>query len=231
MARCVVLFLLFASLVGCRTSPSPEAAESSPEDGLPASQLPEQLTPSGPPVPDEAPPSGTSSPPTSGQQGASSGGTFASIGSVTDPSGDSGVNSPRYADLAQVDIRDDGSLAQIIVDFYGEFPSPFPDDEVMGVGVDLFIDASQESDYQVFAAGNVEGWHAWLHTPEGVVTLPGTFFAGSSRLVFQLPWQRLGSITGRSFSAFVDWSGSAIGPVALQSSDRAPNGSRGSFQR
>ena len=117
------------------------------------------------------------------------------------------------------------------MDLAAAVPTKLPENEVMGVGVDLFKADTQESDYQVFGSGSDEGWEAFLHTPKGLQTFTGRFFVGSSRIVFELRWADLGNITGTRFSSFVDWSRSTVGPIALSSSDKAPDRSRASFSR
>jgi len=152
------------------------------------------------------------------------------LAGVTDASGDAGLQAPDHADLAAVTVIDTGRRARIVVDAMAPFPNRLADGEVMGLGVDLFRGAGTESDYQVFADGSSEGWFAYLQTPQGFVSFPGSFLIGGRRMVFEVPWQALGRIRAGRVSAFLDWSKRAV-PLNQVGQDRAPDSGTSPFQR
>lgn len=127
-------------------------------------------------------------------------------------------------------VIDTGRRARIVVDAGAPFPERLADGEVMGLGVDLFRGAGSESDYQVFADGSSEGWFAYLQTPRGFVSFPGSFLIGGRRMVFEVPWPALGRIRGDNFSAFLDWSKRAV-PLNQSGQDRAPDSGTSPFRR
>ena len=89
----------------------------------------------------------------------------------------------------------------------GDLPLRAAAGETIGIGVDLYRSSSgRESDYQLFADGEPDGWFAYLETPRGFVRYPGAFALGGQRLVFTVPWRAVGSVTAGRFSAFADWS-------------------------
>ena len=208
--------------------PLPPSASASVGSGSPS---PGAVAPSGstrpttsasgrPSAPGSVRPSGAAGSP-SGSPGAPAA-PFRTVGSVSDRRGDAGTGTPAYADLTAVTIEDDGTQARVTVRFAGPLPTRLPAEETMGVGVDLFRTRTQiESDYQLFADGQPEGWFAYLHTPDGFVKYQGTFGIGGDRLVFTVPWSALGSPTAGTFKAFADWTRTAT-PVNLAGEDFAP---------
>lgn len=99
----------------------------------------------------------------------------------------------------------------------------------MGIGVDLFRSDDEESDYQLFALGNADGWRAGLQEGSEWVDYSGTFELGANRLVFTVGWSALGGRRSGSLRVFADWSQAHIAVVADESSDRAPDSSPQSF--
>ena len=155
---------------------------------------------------------------------------FRVAGTTTDSGGDAGTPTP-YADLTAVTVEDDGWNARVTVRFAGDVPSRLPGDEVLGVGVDFYRSAAQlESDYQLFADGQPDGWYAYLHTPDGFVKYPGTFGVGGNRLVFTVPWNALGGPRSGTFSAFADWTRAAT-PTNLSGEDHAPDVGTAAYAR
>jgi hypothetical protein len=147
--------------------------------------------------------------------------------------GDAGISAPPYADFESVLIEDDGTNARVTVEMKGTIPQKLSEaqDEVEGLGVDLFREANQrESDYQLFADGEPDGWFAYLDAPSGLVNYPGTFSLDHNRMVFIVPWSSLGGMSGKLFSAFCDWSksGTILNKV---SEDHAPDSGKTPFSR
>lgn len=131
-----------------------------------------------------------------------------------------------------VTLADNGDRARVTVEFAGPVPTSFEDGEVMGVGVDLYRGAGphDESEYQLFADGGVDGWFAYLQAPDGFVPYPGDFRLGERSIQFELPWSSLGGVPDGAFSAFVDWSRRR--PVLNEAgADRAPDRGAQPFQR
>lgn len=158
-------------------------------------------------------------------------GPFSEVGAVDDRRGDAGAATAAYADILSITIEDDGTYARVTVRAAGTFPSAMPADETMGVGVEFYRTRLQnESDYQLFADGQPDGWFAYLHTPKGFVRYPGTFGLGGDRLVFTVPWSALGSPAGGTFAGFVDWTRRAT-PQNVAGEDRAPELARQPYQR
>lgn len=167
-----------------------------------------------------------------GGTGSTKAAPFSTIGSVDDPNGDAGLLAPSYADVKRVTVQDNGTRVRVTVQMAAAFPTPLSSDEVMGIGVDLFKTAKRESDYQLFADGEPDGWYAFLQTPTGFVQYPGTFEVGGDLLVFTVDWKALGDIRGTLFSAFADWSKkSAVAAVNSSSSDKAPSAGHSPFAR
>jgi hypothetical protein len=130
----------------------------------------------------------------------------------------------------QATIEDDGQVARLTVRVAGDLPGRPADGEVMGIGVDIYAEPGGESDYQVFASGNAEGWSAYLQTATGLFSLPGSATLGADRLVFELDWSYLGQFPRGEFRVFVDWSRQR--PVInAASSDRAPDRGTAPFRR
>lgn len=158
---------------------------------------------------------------------------FRRVGETADRTNDTEGSGPPYADLVAVTIDDDGTNARVTVAFDGNVPARLPADETMGVGVDFFRSATQiESDYQLFADGQPEGWFAYLQTPGGkFVKYPGRFGVGGNRIEFVVPWSALGSPASGLFTAFADWTrdgGTLNNPF---SEDHVPNLGKASFSR
>lgn len=131
---------------------------------------------------------------------------FSERGRATDAVGDAGDKAPAYSDLVRVTIESDGTNARVTVTMRAAVPNPMPADEQMAVGVDLFRSSDAlESDYQLYATGNEEGWVAFLDTPKGFVKYPGTFQIGGARLVFAVPWSSLGGLRSGHARTFMDW--------------------------
>ena len=172
-----------------------------------------------------APPgSATASPPPG------NGAAYRPVAAAGDRSGDAGPGTPPYADVVAVSVEDDGTNARVTVRFAGDVPARLPENEVSGVGVDFFRSTTQlESDYQLFADGQPDGWYAYLQTPDGFVKYPGTFGVGGSRLVFTVPWSALGAPRSGAFSAFADWTRSAT--TNLAGEDHAPDLGSAPFSR
>lgn len=132
---------------------------------------------------------------------------YREVAVLDDTRDDQGIDGPAYADLRQVLVEDDGTNARVSVTLGGSLPRTTTIRESMGIGVDLYATTTQtESDYQLFADGNPDGWFAYLQTPEGFVRYPGTFSLYGDQLVFTVPWTSLGGRSSGAFSAFADWS-------------------------
>jgi hypothetical protein len=145
------------------------------------------------------------------------------VGGTTDRGNDAGASTPAYADAVAVTVEDNGPNARITVSMRGDVPARVPSGETIGLGVDFYRSRTQlESDYQVFADGEPDGWYAYLETPHGFVKYPGTFGLGGRRVVFTVPWTSLGGPSAGFFSAFVDWTRNAT-PANLAGEDHAPD--------
>jgi hypothetical protein len=151
------------------------------------------------------------------------------LGEVSDARDDQGPLGPAYADLSRVTIAERGEAALILVDLGDRIPDRLEAGEVMGIGVDLFGRNSAESEYQLFADGGSDGWHAYLQGPNGFVDYPGSFAIGGARLAFEVPWRSVGGGSTYRFSAFVDWSSEGVA-VNPSSSDLAPEGGPAGFR-
>jgi len=131
---------------------------------------------------------------------------FSTFLTMPDTANDAGLGAPAYADLRSVTLADNGSSLRVTVEMNGTLPPAAASGESIGIGVDLYRAATKrESDYQLFADGESDGWFAYLDTPRGFVHFPGTFALGGRTLVFTIPWASVGNPqTGRT-SAFADW--------------------------
>jgi hypothetical protein len=159
----------------------------------------------------------------SGSAQAGGGAPFHGVASTSDGARDAGAATPGYGDITGVTIEDDGTRARVTMTFAGAVPLTLPSNETEGVGVDFFRDVTKtESDYQLFADGEPDGWYAYLQTPKGFVKYPGTFGIGGNRIVFKVPWSALGPARSGRFSAFADWT-RATSPVNLSGEDHAPD--------
>jgi hypothetical protein len=144
-------------------------------------------------------------------------------GTVTDRSGDNGLESPDYADVVSVALEDTGRELRATITFTSGVPRTLAQGEVMGVGVDLFRTNERESDYQLFATGRADGWTAYLDTPDGFVKYPGSFTISGTTLVFSVPWTSVGGHAPATFSTFADWSKAAVAVIAQTGQDSAPD--------
>ena len=147
------------------------------------------------------------------------------VASLTDASGDQGLGGPAYGDLRSVVLATDGPDLRVTVTLGAPLPSRAKARESLGIGVDLYRQPTQsESDYQLFADGEPDGWFAYLQTPRGFVRYPGTFGLAGAQIVFTVPWASVGARTSGAFSAFVDWTqGGHAGLTGNPSShDEAP---------
>jgi hypothetical protein len=156
---------------------------------------------------------------------------FRSFAQLTDGAGDAGASAPAYADLRSVDLAANATDLRVTVTVAGTLPAQLPDEEIIGVGIDLYpVKQQAESDYQLFVDGEPDGWFAYLQTPRGLVRYPGTFALGGTRLIFVVPLKSVGSPNAGRFSAFLDWSGPGlVGPKA--SADRTPSGDPKPYSR
>jgi hypothetical protein len=151
---------------------------------------------------------------------------FTQRASGSDTAGDQGSQGPAYSDLRRLVIESDGTRARVTVIMGATVPNPMASGEEMAVGVDLFRSSTQpESDYQLYASGNEEGWIAFLDTPKGFVRYPGTFQIGGARLVFTVPWASLGGMRTGYASTFMDWDKDGV-VVNQVGGDHMPNSGR-----
>ena len=221
-----------APVPGTSGSPSASVTASGSAPGRPgASSLPPGAT-AVPSASATAPAGGSSTPPSgSGSGSGQLGGPYHAVGSVEDRQRDAGTGVPGYGDLFTVTLEDDGTYARVTVRMAGAFPASLPAEESMGIGVEFYRTRLQnESDYQLFADGQPDGWFAYLHTPRGFVRYPGTFGIGGDRLVFTVPWSALGKPTTGTFAAFADWSRQAT-PTNRSGEDRVPELTREPYSR
>jgi hypothetical protein len=203
------------------TGPSGAAASGTPR-GSSGSASGATAVPGGP---------SSSGAPSGGAAGGTAEGPYHAVGTATDVRADAGAGTPAYADLVAVTVEDDGTRARVTVRFAGAVPNVLPPDETEGVGVDFYATAAQtESDYQLFADGEPDGWYAYLQTPKGFVKYPGRFGVGGDRLVFTVPWSALGSPSAGSFTAFSDWTRDTS-PANLAGQDHAPSLGKASYTR
>jgi hypothetical protein len=151
--------------------------------------------------------------------------------SVDDRSGDHGLRPPDHADIAALELEDRGDALRLTLTMAGEIPQRLPEGEVQGMGIDLYRPSREESAYQVFVDGSVDGWFAYFSTPQGFRRYPGSFGLGGPRMVFEVPWSAL-KLGGRfSFDSFCDWTRKTTGVVNLFAEDHAPDRSRATFRR
>lgn len=163
-------------------------------------------TPSGGPGAAPGSASGEQAAPATAETGAGAGGgTWSSVLDVHDPSADQGA-APAYADVVATTFEDDGRHLRVTVRLDGAVPGRLADHEVEGIGIDLFRENLQESDYQVYLDGGAHGWRGFLQTPQGFVRYPGTLELAGRALTATLPWSSLGGRRDGQVSAFVDWS-------------------------
>jgi hypothetical protein len=161
--------------------------------------------------------------PSGGGGGGSPAAPYHQVGTTADRANDAGAATPAYGDAVAVTVEDNGTLARVTIAMRGDVPARLPSNETMGLGVDFFRSRTQlESDYQLFADGEPDGWYAYLQGPNGFVKYPGTFGLGGRRVVFTVPWTSLGGAASGFFSAFVDWTRTAT-PANLSGEDHAPD--------
>lgn len=146
--------------------------------------------------------------------------TWSPLLEVSDPVADHG-RAPSYADLVGLTLGDDGRQLRITVRFAALVPGRLADREVEGVGVDLFRGDPQESDFQLFLDGGVQGWRGFLQTPRGFVHYPGTVAVDGPVLTTTVPWAALGGRRAAEVSAFVDWS-DGTGSTGSDQVERSP---------
>jgi len=145
---------------------------------------------------------------------------FHTFATHTDGANDQGLNAPSYADLRLVSLQDNGDQLRVEIVLSGRLPEQAASDETLGIGLDLYRPGTgRESDYQLFADGEPDGWFAYLDTPKGFVRYPGTFGLGGNRIVFTVPWAAVGSPTRGRYSAFVDWSQRSSGLTGNKASN------------
>lgn len=154
---------------------------------------------------------------------------FRPVVGVDDRRGDAGLQARPYGDLTVLRLEDDGTRARVSVQMAGTLPSPPAEGEVIGIGVDVFRGDDEESEYQLFAIGNADGWRAGLQEGSDWVDYPGTFELGGNTIVFTVPWSSIGGRRRGSFSAFADWSQARVAVLADASEDRAPDRGTQSF--
>jgi len=142
---------------------------------------------------------------------------------LTDASADAGPAAPAYADVRGVRVEDLGDTIRVTVATSGAIPAKTASGEVEGVGFDIYRSNANDSDYQLFADGESDGWYGYLQGPKGLVAFPGTLSIGGDKLVFQVPWASIGGRAAARISVFADWSKSAVAAVALSGHDRAPD--------
>jgi hypothetical protein len=221
---------------GCRRGGGEDAKTKTDERGLPRglSAKPEPLDPSLPGADGSSTtvPGGTGTTVRGGGTGTTattrSGGgpapaaPFRQLAAATDGTGDHGLGGKPYADLTAVRVEDDGTSARLSVEVAGAVPSPLPEGETMGVGIDLYR-AGAESDYQVFADGGSDGWRAYFQDHEVFKPFPGRFELGGNRLVFVVPWSALGGRTSGAVAAFADWTKNDLVVVASTTQDKVPD--------
>jgi hypothetical protein len=149
---------------------------------------------------------------------------FHVIATLSDAARDAGLDAPPDADLRSVSLADNGASLRVTVVLNAVLPRRTADGETFGIGVDLYHRGSgRESDYQLFADGEPDGWFAYLDTPRGFVRYPGTFGLGGNRLVFTVPWSSVGNPSEGRFSGFVDWTRRSNGITGNKASnDYAP---------
>src|SRR4051794_9866275 len=143
---------------------------------------------------------------------------------LADGTKDAGLGTPAYGDLLSVALADNGTNIRVTVIVAGDLPDRAAADETLGIGVDLYRPGTRrESDYQLFADGEPDGWFAYLQTPRGFVRYPGSFALGGQQLVFTVPWRAVGNLTTGRVSSFVDWSRRSSGVTGNDASnDYAP---------
>ena len=234
-SRLLIGLALALALGGCRSPLDKQEAspERLPELGEPATQLPVSETPVSADATAPAPETTTTS--TRPAPGGTSGQTTAStaqpataptvegerqLSAIADAGGTSG-SAPGYADVRTVTFIDAGDKVKVVVDVAAPFPA-FKTREVLGIGVDFYRTSERESDYQLFADGGINGWRAYLQTPDGFIEYPGTFAVGTTRLQFEVPWSSVGGEKPFRTAVFADWS-SRENLLPQAGGDRAPD--------
>lgn len=238
----VVLVALALALTGCRSGKGPPQESTTPDDRLgaaPAIIDPSSTTMPGDPGPSTTAASGAGT--TSTTRRPSTGGTspgggatttippvpFRPLASVTDRTGDAGLEAPPYDDFTTLRVEENGSHVRFTVEFAANMPTVLADGEVMDVGVDIYR-GEGESDFQVLADGGSDGWRAFLHAGKVFVRYEGTFELGGNRLVFTVPWSAIGGRQAGEVAAFADWSqeGTLLNKTGQ---DKAPDRTRAAF--
>jgi hypothetical protein len=238
----VALVVLALLLTGCKSGKAPiEESETLDErlGAAPAIIDPSSTTLPGDPATSTSAPGGGGA--TSTTRRPSTGGTspgggptttippvpFRPLASVTDRTGDAGLEAPPYDDFTSLRVEENGSHARFTVEFAANMPPVLADGEVMGIGIDVYR-GGRESDYQVFADGSDEGWLAYLHVGRNFVRYEGTFELGANRLVFTVPWSAIGGRQAGEVAAFADWSqeGTLLNKAGQ---DKAPDRTKAAF--
>ena len=117
-------------------------------------------------------------------------------------------------------LQDNGGQLRVEIVLNGKLPTQAATDETLGIGLDLYRPGTRrESDYQLFADGEPDGWFAYLDTPDGFVRYPGTFGLGGNRIIFTVPWSAVGNPARGRYSAFVDWSQRSSGLTGNKASN------------
>lgn len=205
-------------LAGCTAVSPAEPTEPGRPTRLAATPQPLEPTPSTSPT--SSPTGSSTASPTP------SAAPFRTRARVADEKGDAGILAPPHADIVLCLIESNGETARVTVQVAANVSARLASGEVIGIGVDLFRNASaRESDYQLFADGGASGWFAYLQTPDGFVEFPGAFRMGDSRLVFEVPLRSLGGLSATATATFLDWSQRGSG-VPTSGNDRAPDTGR-----
>lgn len=126
---------------------------------------------------------------------------------VADRTGDHGVQGPAWVDLTAVELVEIGNDLRVTLRFAGDVPAAPPSDEVPLLGVDI-----GDEGYQLFVDGGgpTGEWAAYLDTPDGFVSFPGTFRIAGRAIVLELGFNHLGSPTRAPVRVFVEWSADSL---------------------
>ena len=144
------------------------------------------------------------------------------VADAADAEQDAGAEVPGYADLTRLVLESTSDQLRVTVAVAADIPQQLADGEVAGIGVDLYHGEDAESGYQLFADGGSDGWRAYLQTPDGFVSFPGSFRMGGNLLVFDVPWASVGGRQGARAGSFADWA--QDGEVLMASdTDYAPD--------
>lgn len=216
----LVLSVAAIGLSGCaRGHVSKTASDAQPADrSLAAKAAPSRdgTTTSSAPAGSTAPTAAPASVRSGGATAATTSPATGPLLTLDDAAGDVGAG-PVYGDVRSAVFSDDGASLRVTVTVGGPV-AKLADGEVIGLGVDVFRTNDKESDYQLFADGEPDGWYAYLQTPSGFVKYPGTFAVEGPTVTFSLPWSAIGGRTAARTSVFLDWTAGS-----KASTDRAPD--------